>query len=70
MGGSAMAFENVLAEEIWTAKYRYKPAGGTGDDDFAATVSRVSAAVAEAEAPEQRAYWTDRFADALKEVLS
>jgi ribonucleoside-diphosphate reductase alpha chain len=60
-----MAFANVLAEEIWTAKYRYKPAGGTGDDDFAATVSRVSAAVAEAEAPEQRAYWTDRFADAL-----
>jgi len=37
-----MAFANVLAEEIWTAKYRYKPAGGTGDDDFAAVAERAS----------------------------
>jgi ribonucleoside-diphosphate reductase alpha chain len=60
-----MAFANVLAGEIWNSKYRYKARDGGGDDDFAATVARVSAAIAEAEAPEQRAYWRDRFAEAL-----
>ena len=61
-----MPFANVLAEDIWKAKYRYKPAEGPGDEDFAATVTRVSAAVAEAEAAECRAYWKDRFAEALE----
>jgi ribonucleoside-diphosphate reductase alpha chain len=60
-----MAFANELAAEIWTAKYRYKPTEGAGDDDYAATTARVSEAVAEAEAPEHRAYWQGRFADAL-----
>jgi len=59
-----MAFANVLAEEIWTAKYRYKAPDG-GDQDYAATIDRVAAAVADAEAPENRAYWRDRFAEAL-----
>jgi ribonucleoside-diphosphate reductase alpha chain len=59
-----VAFANDLAEEIWTAKYRYKAPGG-GDQDYAATIARVAAAVAEAEAPENRAYWRDRFAEAL-----
>ena len=59
-----MAFANVLAEEIWTAKYRFQAPGG-GDQDYAATVARVAQAVAEAEAPEQRAIWQERFADAL-----
>ena len=59
-----MAFANVLAEEIWTAKYRYKAPDG-GDQDYSATIDRVAAAVADAEAPENRAYWRDRFAEAL-----
>ena len=59
-----MAFANVLAEEIWTAKYRYKTADG-GDGDYAETIARVAGAVAEAEAPEHRAFWQQRFADAL-----
>jgi ribonucleoside-diphosphate reductase alpha chain len=59
-----MAFANDLAEEIWTAKYRYKAADG-GDQDYAATIARVAAAVAEAEAPENRALWRDRFTEAL-----
>jgi len=60
-----MAFANVLAEEIWTAKYRFQPAEGNGDGDFAATIARVSGAIAEVEPVEQRDYWRERFADAL-----
>ena len=60
-----MAFANVLAQEIWTAKYRFQPPEGGGDEDFVATVARVSNAVADAEAPEQRSYWRERFAEAL-----
>ena len=59
-----MAFANVLAEEIWTAKYRYQSPHG-GDHDYAATIDRVADAVAAAEAPDDRDYWKDRFADAL-----
>ncbi len=59
-----MAFANVLAEEIWTAKYRYKAPGG-GDQDYAATIARVADAIANAETPDKRAYWKDRFTEAL-----
>jgi ribonucleoside-diphosphate reductase alpha chain len=59
-----VAFANDLAEEIWTAKYRYKAPDG-GDRDYSATIGRVAGAVAQAEAPENRAYWRDRFAEAL-----
>lgn len=58
-------FANVLAQEIWTAKYRYRAPDGGGDEDYAATIARVSAAVAENEAPESRTYWRDKFAEAL-----
>ena len=60
-----MAFANLLAAEIWTAKYRFQPPQGDGDDSFAATIARVANAVAEAEPTEQRSYWRERFADAL-----
>lgn len=60
-----MMFANVLAEEIWTAKYRFKTPDRVGDDDYAATIARVAAAIAEAEAPEQQAFWKDRFTEAL-----
>ena len=59
-----MAFANVLAEEIWTAKYRFQAPDG-GDQDYAATIDRVADAVAQAEAPEQRDFWRARFAEAL-----
>ena len=59
-----MAFTNVLAKEIWTAKYRYQTPEG-GDQDYAATIARVASAVADAEAPEQRVYWRERFTEAL-----
>jgi ribonucleoside-diphosphate reductase alpha chain len=60
-----MVFEVALAEEIWTAKYRFAPAEGAADDDFPATVTRVANAVAEAESPENRAVWSDRFREAM-----
>ncbi|HET9397766.1 MAG TPA: adenosylcobalamin-dependent ribonucleoside-diphosphate reductase, partial [Sphingomicrobium sp.] len=60
-----MGFEVALAEEIWTAKYRFAPTDGVADDDFGATASRVARAVAEAEAPEDRAIWFERFREAM-----
>jgi ribonucleoside-diphosphate reductase alpha chain len=60
-----MAFANVLAEDIWSSKYRYKSPEGGGDEDYAATIARVTAAIAEAESPKKRAYWRKRFAEAL-----
>ncbi|MBX3560915.1 MAG: adenosylcobalamin-dependent ribonucleoside-diphosphate reductase [Sphingomonas sp.] len=60
-----MSFEVALAEEIWTAKYRFAPADGGGDENFAATAARVAAAVAEAEIPALRADWEDRFREAI-----
>ena len=49
-----MAFDVAVAEEIWTAKYRFKTDDGKGDGSFAETAERVARAIAEAEAPEQR----------------
>ena len=60
-----MAFEVALAEEIWTAKYRFKTVDGEGDCSFAETAARVAKAVAAAEPPEQRAEWEMRFRDAV-----
>ena len=42
-----MGFEVALAEEIWSAKYRFAPREGGADEDFAATVDRVAEALAE-----------------------
>jgi ribonucleoside-diphosphate reductase alpha chain len=60
-----MGFEVALAEEIWAAKYRFVPPEGAADEDFAATVERVATALAEAETPEQRDLWRDRFREAM-----
>ncbi|MCL6698455.1 adenosylcobalamin-dependent ribonucleoside-diphosphate reductase [Sphingomonas sp. NSE70-1] len=59
-----MVFANVLAEEIWTAKYRFRTPDG-GDQNYQATIARVADAIAEAEAPDVRGYWRERFAEAL-----
>ena len=61
-----MAFEVALAEEIWAAKYRFRPSDGEGDSSFAETADRVARSVAEAEPPEQREHWLGRFRDAIE----
>lgn len=60
-----MAFDNPLAAEIWTSKYRFSPDDGTGDQTVEQSWSRVAAAVAEAETPKLRGHWRARFLDAL-----
>lgn len=37
-----MAFDNPLAGEIWSSKYRFSPAGAAGDDTVDGTWSRVA----------------------------
>ena len=58
-------FDVALAEEIWTAKYRFRPDEGEGDRSFAETAARVARAVALAESPELRPAWEKRFRDAI-----
>jgi ribonucleoside-diphosphate reductase alpha chain len=62
-----MSFEVALAEDIWTAKYRFKPNEESGDDSFAATAARVAKAVAAAEKPQGRAPWERRFREAIED---
>ena len=61
-------FEVALAEEIWTAKYRFKTRDGEGDGSFEETAERVARAVAEAEASELRDHWKTRFRDAIADM--
>ena len=58
-------FESALAEEIWTAKYRFVGPQGDGDDGYEATIARVVDAIAAVEPKNQRAQWRSRFAEAL-----
>lgn len=51
---TVIAFDNPLAAEIWTSKYRFSPDDGTGDQTVEQSWSRVAAAVAEAETPKLR----------------
>ncbi len=60
-----MSFDVALAKDIWTAKYRFAPADGEGDEGFASTAARVAAALAEAETPAKRAEWESRFREAI-----
>ena len=52
-----MAFDNPLAAEIWSGKYRFAQQEGGGDPSVEGTWARVAAAVAEAEAPKARKLW-------------
>ena len=63
-----MTFDVALAEEIWTAKYRFSPSEGKGDDSFEQTAARVARAVAVAELPEHRSRWEARFRDAVADL--
>ena len=63
-----MSFDVALAEEIWTAKYRFKSEEGEGDASFAETAARVAHAAAAAEAPEIRGLWEERFRQAIEDL--
>jgi len=60
-------FDVALAEEIWTAKYRFRVDGEDGDSSFAETAARVARAVASAESPELRQGWEERFRRAIED---
>jgi ribonucleoside-diphosphate reductase alpha chain len=60
-------FDVALAEEIWTAKYRFRPDEGEGDGSFAETAHRVARAIAAAEAPKIRRDWEGRFREAIED---
>ncbi|MDT9600868.1 adenosylcobalamin-dependent ribonucleoside-diphosphate reductase [Sphingosinicella rhizophila] len=60
-----MEFAVPLAEEIWTAKYRFVPPSGKGDASFEESAARVAKAIAQAEAPPVRKHWRARFQEAL-----
>ena len=62
-----MSFEIAIAEEIWSAKYRFLPTEGAGDSSFGATSARVAKAVAQAEAPALRPQWQARFEEAIRD---
>ncbi len=69
-----MAFDNSLAGEIWSGKYRFvPPEGGCGPDGPEAetgveqTWARVAHALAEREAPAVRSLWRGRFEAALRD---
>lgn len=61
-----MAFDTFLAEEIWDKKYRFRSDKGE-DADLAATLDRVSNAIAKAEKPARRKMWASQFRDALSD---
>ncbi len=60
-------FDVALAEEIWTAKYRFRTEGEGGDASFAETAARVAHAVAGAESPAVRESWESRFREAIED---
>lgn len=63
-----MAFDNPLAQEIWSSKYRFAPStGANADDSIEATWRRVAHALAQAEAPELRKATAERFRTAMED---
>ncbi len=57
---------NSIAEQIWDMKYRLRaPDGAPVDVTVEDTWTRVSTALAKAEAPESRAQWQAKFYDAM-----
>lgn len=62
-----MTFDIAIAEEIWSAKYRFLPSEGAGDASFEATAARVARAVAEAEPAQLRRSWQARFEEAIRD---
>ncbi|HVY04258.1 MAG TPA: adenosylcobalamin-dependent ribonucleoside-diphosphate reductase, partial [Caulobacterales bacterium] len=62
-----MAFDNVLAEEIWSSKYRYATTSGQGDGAVEETWGRVAEAVAAAEPPDRAEFFRGEFLEALRD---
>src|SRR5919198_6719021 len=61
-----MAQVAAISQQIWDMKYRLKgPDGAPVDKTIEDSWRRVAVALAEAEAPEKRAAWADRFYEAL-----
>jgi len=60
-------FDIKIAEEIWTAKYRFRPSDEEGDSSFQETAARVARAVASAEPPEARESWELRFRETVED---
>lgn len=64
-----MSFDVPIAEEIWSAKYRFDGhEGAEGDADFTATARRVARAIAANEDEVCRAQWESRFFDAIESL--
>lgn len=62
-----MAFDNPLAGEIWSSKYRFDPPDADGDASVQETWARVAEALAEAEPEDQRPEWRAKFLEALRD---
>ena len=62
-----MAFDNPLAGEIWSGKYRFAPTEGPAEASIEATWARVATALAEAEPVQARSLWSERFTRALED---
>ncbi len=65
MNTSATPPLSGIGYEIWDAKYRHRIDGQAGDADIADTWRRVADALAEVEAPADRAHWSRRFYEIL-----
>ncbi|MFO1015122.1 MAG: adenosylcobalamin-dependent ribonucleoside-diphosphate reductase [Caulobacteraceae bacterium] len=62
-----MAFDNPLASEIWSTKYRFAPLEGRGEASMEDTWTRVAAALAEAERAPDRDLRRAAFHHALRD---
>lgn len=62
-----MAFDNPLAGEIWSSKYRFSPPDAAGDADVQETWSRVADALAQPESEALRPVWRAKFLEALQD---
>lgn len=64
-----MSFEVSIAQEIWSAKYRFTGnESDPGDVDFTDTARRVAKAAAQAETETDRAGWETRFYEAIESL--
>ncbi|HTM64293.1 MAG TPA: adenosylcobalamin-dependent ribonucleoside-diphosphate reductase [Gammaproteobacteria bacterium] len=56
-----MTFTQKISRAVWEMKYRYKTDGVEMDASIEDTWRRVAHAVAEAEKPDERKHWEDKF---------
>jgi ribonucleoside-diphosphate reductase alpha chain len=62
-----MAFDNPLAGEIWSSKYRFESPDAGGDATVQETWARVADALAQPEAEALRPVWRAKFLEALQD---